>query len=187
MLHMQIEFLEVRLAEVMAYADIPINMRPALTELNPNSLQTGFSAVSAAGLGQVSAAGYTQHLMPQGGHTAVEAGAVHDGDVVKAVGVAGGIRATQVELVRGALLSCLKMLRQMSEALGEQSLDPNYQHGYGLSHGAGHRLKSLLQACWHKGEHIKRPVIIASDGCVWWCVCHLAACLLSCFPLKQLQ
>ena len=31
-LYTQIEFLEVRLAEVMAYADIPPSMRPALSE-----------------------------------------------------------------------------------------------------------------------------------------------------------
>lgn len=34
-IHTQIEFLEVRLAEVMAYADIPPSMRPALSEYDP--------------------------------------------------------------------------------------------------------------------------------------------------------
>lgn len=115
----QIEFLEVRLAEVMAYADIPINMRPALTELTAGSMQAGFGAVAAAGMGQLGAAAagalaYSQQLMALHGAQGVREGAV-DG----VGGVAGSIKATQVELVRGALLGCLKMLRQMSEALGE--------------------------------------------------------------------
>ncbi len=37
----QIEFLEVRLAEVMAYADIPPSMRPALSEFDPVAAITG--------------------------------------------------------------------------------------------------------------------------------------------------
>lgn len=117
---LQIEFLEVRLAEVMAYADIPINMRPALTELSSGSM----SALAAAGAGghPGSHAHNLQHLFSglssqtDGSDTsraAAMAGASGTG------GVAGGIKATQVELVRGALLGCLKMLRQMSEALGE--------------------------------------------------------------------
>jgi hypothetical protein len=105
----------------MAYADIPINMRPALTELTTNSMQAGFSAVAAAGMGQmggaaVSALAYSQQLMALQG--------AKEGAVDGAGGVAGGIKATQVELVRGALLGCLKMLRQMSEALGELTVVP---------------------------------------------------------------
>ena len=34
-MRLQIAFLEVRLAEVMAYADIPPAMRPALTDMAP--------------------------------------------------------------------------------------------------------------------------------------------------------
>jgi hypothetical protein len=105
----------------MAYADIPINMRPALTELTAGGMQPGFSAVAAAaaGMGQISSAAagalaYSQQLMALHGSQGGKEGA-EDG----AGGVAGGIKATQVELVRGALLGCLKMLRQMSEALGE--------------------------------------------------------------------
>ncbi|WIA18956.1 hypothetical protein OEZ85_003625 [Tetradesmus obliquus] len=118
-LQQRIEFLEVRLAEVMAYADIPINMRPALTELTAGSMQAGFGAVAAAGMGQLGAAAagalaYSQQLMALHGAQGVREGAV-DG----AGGVAGSIKATQVELVRGALLGCLKMLRQMSEALDD--------------------------------------------------------------------
>lgn len=116
---LQIEFLEVRLAEVMAYADIPINMRPALTELTNGSMV----ALAAAGLagGQGSHAGHLQHLMSglstqTDGSDSSRAAKAATGT---AAGVAGGIKATQVELVRGALLGCLKMLRQMSEALGE--------------------------------------------------------------------
>ena len=37
---LQVEFLEVRLAEVMAYADIPPHMRPVLSEL-PSEGRTG--------------------------------------------------------------------------------------------------------------------------------------------------
>lgn len=38
---LQIEFLEVRLSEVMAYADIPPSMRPALTEFDAVAALTG--------------------------------------------------------------------------------------------------------------------------------------------------
>jgi centrosomal protein CEP290 len=109
MICLQIEFLEVRLAEVMAYADIPINMRPALTELSSSSMQPGMGGAAAG------AFAYSQQLMALHGGQGVREGAGVDG----AGGVAGGIKATQVELVRGALLGCLKMLRQMSEAWGE--------------------------------------------------------------------
>lgn len=115
---LQIEFLEVRLAEVMAYADIPINMRPALTELTNGSM----SALAAAGIagGQGSHAGHLQHLL-SGLSTQTDGSNSNRAakTTATAAGVAGGIKATQVELVRGALLGCLKMLRQMSEALGE--------------------------------------------------------------------
>lgn len=49
--HLQVEFLEVRLAEVMAYADIPPSMRPALSEFDPTGLGT-FQTAMQAGLGQ---------------------------------------------------------------------------------------------------------------------------------------
>lgn len=117
---LQIEFLEVRLAEVMAYADIPINMRPALTELSSNSM----SALAAAGTAgqQHTRASCLQHLFSglsaqTDGSESSRTAAVASSSA--AAGVAGGIKATQVELVRGALLGCLKMLRQMSEALGK--------------------------------------------------------------------
>jgi centrosomal protein CEP290 len=114
---LQIEFLEVRLAEVMAYADIPINMRPALTELSSGGMSAVAHAAAGAGAGpyalnlQHLSSGLSSHT--DGSDTSRVAGASAGS------GVAGGIKATQVELVRGALLGCLKMLRQMSEALGE--------------------------------------------------------------------
>ena len=40
----QIEFLEVRLSEVMAYADIPPSMRPALSEFDPVAMILGRGA-----------------------------------------------------------------------------------------------------------------------------------------------
>lgn len=109
LLLLQIEFLEVRLAEVMAYADIPINMRPALTEMHPNNMQPGIPAM----------AGMFSSLSGTRAPADIEG---PDGEFVRgSSGVAGGVKATQVELIRGALLGCLKMLRQMSEALGESA------------------------------------------------------------------
>eukprot|EP00879_Flechtneria_rotunda_P017649 GHRR01018501.1.p1 GENE.GHRR01018501.1~~GHRR01018501.1.p1 ORF type:complete len:2335 (+),score=1054.13 GHRR01018501.1:417-7421(+) len=111
---LQIEFLEVRLAEVMAYADIPIAMRPALTELSLNTLEPGLSAVAAAGAGQLVAL----QQLPAAAESDGPAGVV--GVHGSAGGVAVGIKATQMELVRGALLGCLKLLRQMNEAFAQQ-------------------------------------------------------------------
>lgn len=113
---MQIEFLEVRLAEVMAYADIPINMRPALTELSSGSM-SALAAVGTAGH-QGPHAANLQHLFS--GLSSQTDGSDGSRGAAAAAGVAGGIKTTQVELVRGALLGCLKMLRQMSEALGKR-------------------------------------------------------------------
>lgn len=63
----QIEFLEVRLAEVMAYADIPPHMRPALTDMTsasggeqrigPGSLLAASLSANAAAGARVGAAG----------------------------------------------------------------------------------------------------------------------------------
>jgi hypothetical protein len=118
----QIEFLEVRLAEVMAYADIPINMRPALTELSSGSM-SALAAVGTAGQ-HGSHAANLQHLFS--GLSSQTDGSDSSRGAAAAsatAGVVGGIKATQVELVRGALLGCLKMLRQMSEALGERAVE----------------------------------------------------------------
>lgn len=48
----QIEFLEVRLAEVMAYADIPPSMRPALSEFDPTGMGVlgGVAGLGSAGV-----------------------------------------------------------------------------------------------------------------------------------------
>ena len=55
-LSLQIEFLEVRLAEVMAYADIPPSMRPALSEFDPVALITGDSPLNGTSLNSIHAA-----------------------------------------------------------------------------------------------------------------------------------
>lgn len=47
----QIEFLEVRLAEVMAYADIPVAMRPALSELCSSNVGSAAELPTVASLG----------------------------------------------------------------------------------------------------------------------------------------
>lgn len=49
---MQIEFLEVRLGEVMAYADIPPAMRPALTEFDPVAALIGGGITLTGGSGR---------------------------------------------------------------------------------------------------------------------------------------
>eukprot|EP00878_Enallax_costatus_P024824 GHUV01026515.1.p2 GENE.GHUV01026515.1~~GHUV01026515.1.p2 ORF type:complete len:100 (-),score=29.78 GHUV01026515.1:138-437(-) len=96
----------------MAYADIPINMRPALAELHATTIQPGLPLLPGM-LSSTGAAGARLSVdmdAPEADYVRGAAGVA---------GVAGGIKATQVELVRGALLGCLKMLRQMSEALGK--------------------------------------------------------------------
>jgi hypothetical protein len=47
---LQIQFLEVRLAEVMAYADIPPSLRPALSEFDPLTAAGGVAPLPMAGL-----------------------------------------------------------------------------------------------------------------------------------------
>lgn len=105
---MQIEFLEVRLAEVMAYADIPINMRPTLTAMDGSKLPPEAAPVALLTGGA-------------GGGAAVSGGVggFGSGAALAAVGALSGIKATQLELVRSAMLNCLKMLQEMSIALGE--------------------------------------------------------------------
>ena len=107
---MQIEFLEVRLAEVMAYADIPINMRPALIELDAQQLPP--AAASRIMVGAIPAAPVqqTDAMSVAAPPPAVSA--------ATAAGLAG-VKVTQLELVRSALANCLKMLKQMSDALGK--------------------------------------------------------------------
>ncbi len=48
-LPLQIQFLELRLGEVMAYADIPPSMRPALAEFDPVATLTGTLGGAAMG------------------------------------------------------------------------------------------------------------------------------------------
>lgn len=149
----QIEFLEVRLAEVMAYADIPINMRPALTELSSGSM-SALAAVGTAGQ-HGSHAANLQHLFS--GLSSQTDGSDSSRGAAAAsatAGVVGGIKATQVELVRGALLGCLKMLRQMSEALGEGTVE-----------GAKSNVRDL--SSWHVSAGVcgGHAVVGASNWC----------------------
>jgi centrosomal protein CEP290 len=85
----QIEFLEVRLSEVMASADIPPSMRPALMEYDPVGAILGNGA---AGLLPT----------PKGG----------------GVGGAG-VRLGQVQAIKAAILKSLMMLREVRQSLGE--------------------------------------------------------------------
>lgn len=96
----RVEFLEVRLAEVMAYADIPINMRPALSELDGGRLPADAAAV-------------LQHRGPAAG----SAGA--GGGTGPFSGPALAHKLSQAEQMRGAMSTCLGLLNQMSDALGE--------------------------------------------------------------------
>jgi centrosomal protein CEP290 len=115
---LQIEFLEVRLAEVMAYADIPINMRPALIELDAQQLPPGAASrimVGAAPVQQPEVGGVAAQ------HSLTAAAAPTTVSAATAAGLAG-VKVTQLELVRSALTNCLKMLKQMSDALGKMLL-----------------------------------------------------------------
>ncbi|KAF5829906.1 hypothetical protein DUNSADRAFT_15329, partial [Dunaliella salina] len=102
----RIEFLEVRLAEVMAYADIPPSMRPALAEYDP--------FVAAMG--------------PRHARRISEAGASTAGEGTGAAGVAGmlggmlggmrgkdHLRAAQLESIKEQLLKALGTLRNLRE------------------------------------------------------------------------
>ena len=90
----QIEFLEVRLSEVMAYADIPPSMRPALSEFDPVSLIIGKGDGGGGGFG--------------GGGSGGGGG-----------GGLAGIRAAQVEAVKATILKSLGMLREIRTSFGE--------------------------------------------------------------------
>ncbi|KAG2443036.1 hypothetical protein HYH02_009451 [Chlamydomonas schloesseri] len=100
----RIEFLEVRLAEVMAYADIPPSMRPALSEFDPTGLGTLQSAMQAAMADGYLGPGEGAALMGGGGG---------------AHGPMPAIKAKEIEAVRKVLASCMKRLRQMSQSLFE--------------------------------------------------------------------
>ena len=88
----QIEFLEVRLSEVMAYADIPPSMRPALSEFDPVSMIIGKDS---------------------GGNLLQGAGGGGLG------GGLAGIKAAQVEAVKRSILKSLGMLREIRQSLGK--------------------------------------------------------------------
>ena len=88
----QIEFLEVRLSEVMAYADIPPSMRPALSEFDPVSMIIG-----------------------------KEGSGILKGGGGGLFGGASGIKAAQVEAVKRSILKSLGMLREIRQSLGESN------------------------------------------------------------------
>ena len=93
---LQIEFLEVRLSEVMAYADIPPSMRPALSEFDPVSMIIG----------------------KDGGNLLRGAGGGGGG----LGGGLAGIKAAQVEAVKRSILKSLGMLREIRQSLGKAYL-----------------------------------------------------------------
>ncbi|GIL43063.1 hypothetical protein Vafri_829 [Volvox africanus] len=103
-LQQRINFLEVRLAEVMAYADIPPSMRPALSEFDPTGLGTFQEAVQAAVAEVVQVQPPVMAALPT-------------------------IKAKEVEAVRKVLSECMRRLKQMSKSLLEQRniSDHDYQ------------------------------------------------------------
>ncbi|GLI68958.1 hypothetical protein VaNZ11_013486 [Volvox africanus] len=103
-LQQRINFLEVRLAEVMAYADIPPSMRPALSEFDPTGLGTFQEAVQAAVAEVVQVQPSAMAALPT-------------------------IKAKEVEAVRKVLSGCMRRLKQMSKSLLEQRniSDRDYQ------------------------------------------------------------
>ncbi|GIL72907.1 hypothetical protein Vretifemale_3051 [Volvox reticuliferus] len=103
-LQQRINFLEVRLAEVMAYADIPPSMRPALSEFDPTGLGTFQEAVQAAVAEVVQVQPSVMAALPT-------------------------IKAKEVEAVRNVLSECMRRLKQMSKSLLEQRniSDRDYQ------------------------------------------------------------
>ncbi|MEW5309850.1 MAG: hypothetical protein WDW38_001701 [Sanguina aurantia] len=100
-LQKRIEFLEVRLSEVMAYADIPPSMRPMLSEPDATGGMFGLGGFQAAG-----GAGGGQG----GGYSGGGGGGGGGG---------GHIVASQVEAVKASMLKALGQLRQMHQSLGE--------------------------------------------------------------------
>jgi hypothetical protein len=112
----QIEFLEVRLAEVMAYADIPPHMRPALSELAGGSSSAAQGAAAGAALAaSLSAAQLGAGVGGGGG------------------GVAGrGLAETVPQLAeaREAVLQVLESLKDLSSALGK-ALERQHERVHG--------------------------------------------------------
>ncbi|KAG1678296.1 hypothetical protein FOA52_013917 [Chlamydomonas sp. UWO 241] len=96
----RIEFLEVRLSEVMAYADIPPSMRPALSE---------FDLVSAM-VGGGTGPGLLDGVQGRGG------GGGGGGGGLSAAGSA------QLEAAKGAIFKALNTLRGLCQTLGERGM-----------------------------------------------------------------
>jgi centrosomal protein CEP290 len=104
----QIEFLEVRLAEVMAYADIPPHMRPALADMTSLTGRGAAASRDSGGAGAALAASLSTAAI----------GAWTGGGLMSAGAVAAAARA--LEEVRAAVLEALQCLRSMDAGIGEQ-------------------------------------------------------------------
>lgn len=108
---MQIEFLEVRLAEVMAYADIPPSMRPALSEFNPTGIMHMQAALAVAGAG----GGGMQAMPPS---PSARAASAHNA----AVGT-NAARAKELEASKARVARALMQLRDISRSLCKRRMD----------------------------------------------------------------
>ena len=98
----QVEFLEVRLAEVMAYADIPPHMRPALFDMTSaagrgNADMGAAGALLAASLSATAAAGPSSGL---------------------GSGFGAGASVQALQRLQAALWQVLDRLRQLSDGTG---------------------------------------------------------------------
>lgn len=112
---MQIEFLEVRLAEVMAYADIPPSMRPALSEYDPTGLMHMQAALSVAGAAAGAGALGGMPMSPSGKSTLG----------VGAAGVGGPgstVRPKELEAIKSRIGKTILALRGISQSLCECNL-----------------------------------------------------------------
>jgi nucleoid-associated protein YgaU len=127
---LQILFLEVRLAEVMAYADIPINMRPTLIDMDGPKLpivitapaQALPAAAPAAAVSEAGAAGQAAAApQQQAAAVAAAAAAAAAASVPVPAAAVTAVKHTQLDMIKTALLNSIKMLKQMSQSLGELS------------------------------------------------------------------
>lgn len=117
---------------MMAYADIPINMRPTLIDMDgpklpivitapapalPAALPTAApaAAVSEAGAGGQAAAAPQQ----QAAAVAAAAAAAAAASVPVPAAAVTAVKHTQLDMIKTALLNSIKMLKQMSQSLGE--------------------------------------------------------------------
>ncbi|GFH17116.1 uncharacterized protein HaLaN_13676, partial [Haematococcus lacustris] len=88
-----IEFLEVRLSEVMAYADIPPSMRPVLSEFEPVAALTGATAPAS------------YNAAPPAQRPGF---------------IGGNVKVAQLEAIKAAQLKALTLLRDLHTSLGQR-------------------------------------------------------------------